>query len=340
MNPGAIRRLLADLGHMVNPLPIANPKFSMSDLTAARRYYDEHGWVVLKNVFSKAEIEDFRTSVLASRRDGVHGDLLSNPMLSKAITDERVARIAKALLPGQPVYFGDSGWNSANTQRIQMGFHKDNADKFDQAAPDWKSPFTIFTMAVYLQDTAKHSGGVGIRDKSHRTVDTWFGRPVPVAAEPGDVVVWYFTTSHTGYASRLRLFRNAYLPIVLQARLTVKNPNAPFPEFRPPFFFRPPADTERLGLFMAFGVDDEHLKRNIRYHKRRRYWVERLQRSHYAEEAIAKLRANGIRFLDVAAEVRNADLSAIPEEHRDIPYGDDGRADGSPPQASGAAASP
>ena len=75
MNPGAIRRVLSDLRHMLDPRPIENPKFSLSELAAARRYYDSHGWVVICSVFSSEEIERFREGVVASRAQRLIGDL-------------------------------------------------------------------------------------------------------------------------------------------------------------------------------------------------------------------------------------------------------------------------
>lgn len=307
---------------MVDPRPIENPRFAQDELAQARRYLDEHGWVVIRGVFSAEEIARFREAVVTSRREGICGDLLSNPLLGNVITDPRIGRIVNALLPAEPVYFGDSGWNTASTDRIQMGFHKDNPDKANPDAPDWRTPYTVFTTGIYLQDSATFSGGVAVRDRSHNTLDTWFGRPVAVPAELGDYVIWSYRTSHTGYASRLRFFRNAFVPINVQSRLTVSRPSSDVPSFRPRVIFQPAERGERMALFMAFGIDDHHLQRNIRYLKTRRYWVKRLQLSTYTDAARAQLRAAGIRLVDVAEQVRNVDLESVPEGHSELPVND------------------
>ncbi|CAN5909647.1 hypothetical protein BH11MYX4_BH11MYX4_00110 [soil metagenome] len=308
---------------MVEPRPIDNPKFAQGELGAARRYLDEHGWVVIRGVFAREEIAELRERVLISRRDGMRGDLLSNPLLSPVMTDPRIGRIVKALLPAEPVYFGDSGWNTATTDRIQMGFHKDNPDKEHANAPDWRSPYTIFTMGIYLQDSARYSGGVAVRDRSQNTLDAWHGRPVAVPAEVGDFVVWNYRTSHTGYASRLHVFPNAFVPINVQSRLTVSQPRSDVPLFRPRGVFRPAESAERMALFMAFGIDDAHVHRNIRYLKTRRYWVERLKHSTYADEARTRLAEQGIGLIDVADQVRTVDLASVPEAHFELPFDDD-----------------
>lgn len=322
MHPGAFRRLFRDLRHMVSARPIDNPRFGQDDLASARRYLNEHGWVVIRDVFSAAEIARFREAVTESRRLELRGDLLSNPLLSDVITDSRIGRIVSALLPGPPLYFGDSGWNTAATDRIQMGFHKDNPDKEYQDAPDWRTPYTVFTTGLYLQDSAHHSGGVAVRDRSQDTLDLWHGRPIAVPAELGDFVVWSYRTSHTGYASRLRLFPDAFVPINVQSRLTVRDANGAFPRFDPRGIFRPAPPGERMALFMAFGIDDHHLRRTIRYQKTRRYWVKRAQCSTYSEEARARLSEAGIGLVDVAGELRGVDLATVPEGHSPLAFDD------------------
>ena len=82
-----------------------------------------------------------------------------------------------------------------------------------------------------------------------------------------------YRTSDTGYASRLHVFSNAF------SRLTVSKPRTDVPLFRPRGVFRAAESAERMALFMAFGIDDAHVHRNIRYLKTRRYWVERLKHS-------------------------------------------------------------
>jgi hypothetical protein len=54
---------------------------------------NKHGWMVIKNVFTKAEIDVFRDY---AEKDKAHiGTLLSTEFLSKIILDERIITIYK-----------------------------------------------------------------------------------------------------------------------------------------------------------------------------------------------------------------------------------------------------
>ncbi len=313
---GKAERLLHELRFALGAGKVPVEPFRLSDLARASPFFEEHGWVLIRDVFTEAEIDAFRADVLASEREGLTGDLLSNPRLSHALLDDRILRIATALLGAKPTYYGDSSWYSSNTSPFAIGFHKDNADKFNQQGPDWDGAYPLLRIGIYLQDHAEHSGGVALRDRSHHTTDCLVGQPFAVPSRKGDVVVWSFRTSHSGFVGRLRVFPSVFVPVTVQNALTVAKQGR---YVRPGRLFRSMQYPERLVLFMSFGVDGRHLRRYIEYLKTRRFAIVLWQSSRYTDAMRAEIGRRGLGFIDAPAQVQGMDPSAASEEHHDPP---------------------
>ena len=311
---GKTLRLVKDLRLALHAHRVPSDGFHLSHLRDAAAFFEDHGWVLIKSVFTPAEIDGFRQNVLASEREGVGGDLLSNPWLSRVILDDRVVRLSRELLGAQPTYFGDSSWFSSNTQSFAIGFHKDNPYKFTQNGPDWQSKYSVFRMGIYLQDHTEHSGGLALRDRSHHTTDTLVGQPFAVPTAKGDIVAWSLRTSHSGFVSRPRVFPRVFVPLTVQNVLTVRSKT----EYRPPsLLFRPPEYPARLALFSSFGIDSKHLRRYLEYLKTRRYAVELWQQSLYTESVRAEVARSGLDLIDAPAQVRGIDAALVPEGHQE-----------------------
>jgi len=313
-------RLVHELRYALYAGKVRVERFDMDTLPQAARFFDEHGWVLVKGVFTPSEVEHFRAAVRTSEREGACGDLLSNPRLSPVLLDDRIIHIARTLLGAQPTYYGDSSWYSSNTHPFALGFHKDNADKFNQNGPDWYGKYPILRIGIYLQDHVEHSGGVALRDGSHHTTDCTVGQPFAVPTAKGDVVVWSFRTSHSGFVSRLRLFPTVFLPLTLQKLLVVRKRGSPNGTFRPAsLLFRPKEYPDRLALFIAFGIDGKHLRRYVEYLKTRRFAVVLWQQSLYTDAMRTAVNGKGLLFLDAPDQVKDIDPTTVSEEHHDPP---------------------
>jgi hypothetical protein len=81
------------------------------------------GYQVLPGVYTPEEIQKFREGAYASRSHG--GDLLSNPHLKHALTDGRMAEVAKQILGNDDAWY--AGDSSFTINSGQHGYHKDNA---------------------------------------------------------------------------------------------------------------------------------------------------------------------------------------------------------------------
>ena len=253
----------------------------------AERYWRE-GYLVLRGVFSAEEIDTLRRDAFGvleeqdasgeSQTSGevtrAAGDLLAKPTLRRLVADERVLHVVRSLLDGHPVYFGDSNFQIGRGLR---GWHKDNRlpDRFDHHAPDWQGRYTVLRMGVYLQDHAEHSGGLGIRARSHEPsalvralgrvpvarprveASIHYGKPVAVDSRVGDLVVWNLRTTHSGNVVRLRPFPHRKVGTWVENLV--------------PRWLCLPEEERRVAIFLTYGVEGEHLERYVEYLKDRGY---------------------------------------------------------------------
>src|SRR5690348_2073345 len=75
-------------------------KFDISQSSEAVQFFDDHGWVIFRNVFDATEIKNFRRDVECVQQTSYSGDLLSSRSLGghRFVLDERIVRIVKCVL--------------------------------------------------------------------------------------------------------------------------------------------------------------------------------------------------------------------------------------------------
>ena len=241
-----------------------------SNFEVDKKFFEENGFLVVKQVFSPAEIADFRKKAyeqyaldqqkkldfqlpnLATKAKYAKGDLLSKELLHTILLDDRIIKIARVILGNdQLVYFGDSSYQIGTGLR---GFHRDNIDRTDLKGADWKGEYTLIRLGIYLQDHKNYSGGLKIKTGTHKNAD---GKPVFVDSEIGDVVLWSLKTIHSGNAVRLKLFPNYSI-------------NTSGKESLVPAFLKKEEQQERISLFMTFALTSSHLDRYMSEYTRKR----------------------------------------------------------------------
>lgn len=266
--------------------------------------YWEKGYTVVRGVYSKEEIADFRERALAYQ--GKHGgDLLSHPSLRSVITDGRMLDVAKQLLDRDDiVYYGDS---TVAIREGAPGFHKDNADRTDPNAPDWKSPYTQIRFGIYLQDHHHHSGGLNVLVGSHNKVNLTEGKVRQLRTRVGDLGVWSMRTSHSAAGTILRWPFNNVQPHYRDVK-------------KYPSWLLAPKDGQRIALFAALGADDEHLDRYIEYMKSRAYVIPIWKNSAWSDEAIREAEASGLRLRNTPAEIMGVEGLGQNVDYKPIPY--------------------
>ena len=260
------------------------------------------GYALVPGVYTADEVAGFRRGVRAS--NGPRTDLLANPRLRSALTDGRLVDIARRLLDTDTVlYTGDSSYTVG---RHQIGWHKDNADRLDPYAPDWRSRYTILRFGIYLQDHRHHTGGLNLRVASHQRVSHRVGRCRYVRSELGDVVVWSLRTTHSGNGMLLRV------PWIVPPPRWQRRVPAAIVAADPP--------DGRMALFAALGVDDAHHWRYVDYLKTRTYMVDIWRNTDYDDDALAEARRGGLAVRDVPAEVRDDPTAGRAAEWEPLPY--------------------
>ena len=298
------------------------------------RFWRE-GYLRLSRVFSADEIATLRDVVakkLATREElfgtlpsGVRhlrSDLLADPDARAILLDGRVLAVARALLGGSLVYFGDSTLQVGTGER---GWHRDNRlpDRFDPSGLDWDGRYPLIRFGLYLQDHARHSGGLGIRVGSHlwqrapgrpippssglwskirrrrvvRSART-FGRPIFVDTEVGDLAIWTLRTTHSGNSVRLRALPRLRLP--------------PRVEELCPRWLAVPESESRMAFFFTLAAVHPHTERYVEYLATRDYAVEMWRRSKYDDAARDACARAGValREVDPAKLPRGAATSA------------------------------
>lgn len=281
----------------------------LSEVDVQRFWKD--GYLHLKQVFSHAEIEAARAGIeeiLRTEGGRTAGnivvgtlDLLSYPLLRQWIYDDRVIAVVRRLLDAEPVYFGDSSFQTGQGDR---GWHRDNrvADRLDHSGLDWEGRYPIIRMGIYLQDHAKHSGGLGIRVGSHlpswiakppvpaslrRSIARNVGRPILVDTTPGDLVLWTLRTTHTGNSVRLKGIPWLKLPTQIEDRL--------------PSWLSVKDERKRAAMFASYGARSEHLNRYLDYLKTRDYIREMWKSARVTDEVRQTAREKGLDVMRMEA---------------------------------------
>ncbi len=265
----------------------------------------KNGYTIIRNVYTAAQIEEFRASANASQNQGV-GDLLSNPRMRRALTDGTMVEIARQILGSDDIWYsGDSTYTINSGQR---GFHKDNTDRNDVNAPDWQTDrYTVLRFGIYLQDHTRHSGGLNLRSGSHDVAANNVGENIYVRTGVGDVAVWSLRTTHSGNGALLRWPPNA----TVEPRMVKKLPK---------WKAKGVGTEQRMAIFAALGLNDAHHDRYVDYLKTRRYMVDIFRKSIYDAETLAEAEKAGLHVRDVRTEIQGDDTVGKNEKWEPFPY--------------------
>ncbi len=276
---------------------------TMSNLVIDKKNFDNEGYVLIPKVFSASEIEQFRKlayeqyeidkskkldftiSSMPTKAKYNKGDLLSKEKLHPILLDDRILKIARAILGSDDIiYFGDSTYQIGTGIR---GFHRDNIDRTDFNGPDWKGKYTLIRMGIYLQNHKDYSGGLKIKTGTHKKSD---GKAVFVGSVEGDVVVWDLKTLHSGNAVRLKLFPNFSI-------------NKGGREGMVPAFLKKDQEHERISLFMTFALKSSHLDRYINeYSLKRQDTLENLRASVFSSTALELANKKHVQIIKLVPE--------------------------------------
>lgn len=277
--------------------------------------FHRNGYLRLKALFTAAEMEAFNRSADAcqsAREKGeqIGEDLLANRHLRQIMLDDRILAVARRLVGGRPIYFGDGQFVVHKPTNKVGTYHKDNVDRLDNNAPDWRGEYNLVRFGVYLESHQGTSGGLLVQAGSHKRVahsrvaevlNEELVRPLTNRAHYmglplGDVVVWSLRLTHAGMG---RFFRLApFIPI------TERNGR-----FFPEMLKSTPVTGRRRAVFFTLGAAGPHLDRYLAYLKTRGYQIETWKNSLYGAAERDAVLSKDIEIRDMHTEVL-ADIAA------------------------------
>lgn len=245
------------------------------------------GFLVIPGVLGSAAVRRWRQAAIS--RENQAADLLSDETLREVVLSDRLIDFARQILGGQPVYFGDS---TATIGQSGWGFHKDNSDRLDPNAPDWKTDrYPIIRFGVYCQSHGKEPGSIEFRRGSHMHADYTTGERYAAPTEPGDVIVWNARTTHSANSRILKGLGIRMMPdpYSIPFRAIVR--------FKAEWLFQQMRQ-ERVALFVSYGKAGPLLDRNIEYLKHREYPWESWAVSHWDRQAKEMAARSGLDLID------------------------------------------
>lgn len=267
--------------------------------------FKSKGWQVVRDVFSTEEIDKFRNLVIESNNSNkinknTKVDLLADQYLSAIVHDSRILSIARKLLGSDDiVYFGDSTYaiiGDGYSESEATGYHRDNTDRSDVNAPDWHGEYTLIRFGIYLQDHSAHSGGLMVRDKSHKHIKIgWANYLIDryLNTKVGDVGVWNMRIQHSGVGRYWRGFPSLGIPPHLFDRI-------------PKFLQSKKWEKTRIAIWVSYGLNDRHLHRHLDYLMTRSERVEMWQHANYSKEVLKDCESARLNVVDMPSRIRLA----------------------------------
>jgi hypothetical protein len=244
-----------------------------------RNFLKQNGYVHIKNFFSDSEIEILRNYLECKEKNNekseIH-DLLSINEINEVFLSKKYLSLISALFKEKIYYFG------ASTMRFHQEdidiFHVDSRDDLDLNCDD---EYPIYRMGIYLQDHDKWSGGLKIRNKSHKKLyvrfypfyhsiltikkllknklnifDIFFsGKILNIKSKKNDLIIWNMRTHHSGRFRILKILPNLSIH--------------PFFERYLPNFLFCGYQKKRYAAYLAFGKSSVFLDKYVNEYKQR-----------------------------------------------------------------------
>lgn len=237
-----------------------------------RKDYLSKGYIIIKSIFTKEYISKIRQDMInLSSKDMSKYEILLDEDSQKLLLNEKLIKTIKEILNTNTLlYYSDSSVvNHINPFKNRNGFHNDARGEDENLPYDQEYP--IIRAAIYFEDYKDFSGGLKIKNKSHKyfifnfrrvLADTLrlikilftktrynlnalkLGESVNLELEQGDVVIWNLRTHHCGTSRRLKLFPKMCLQPFFEKML-------------PEYFYLPTQyKQDRCAIFSTFAKND------------------------------------------------------------------------------------
>ena len=243
---------------------------SMSKINLSNQI-QEHGYLVIENIFSHKEISKLRRIVKNhfSNKGVAANSGLTQPNAAVEIPEiswlyhhPKILILIGELLGQEKIMFTShcdvhsgtlSSWHKDDGMTVMDGgyFGNPTYDKLDCC---------VYKVAIYLQDHVRNRGGLTVRKGSHRFSSLDQGEEVYLKIRAGDVVIFDVRLNHTGQREAVPL-PTFQKPLKLIKKIV--NKLWKIEPQRVDNFFRKiynQISGERLSIFFTYGVTNEHTK--------------------------------------------------------------------------------
>lgn len=271
------------------------------------QYFKREGYLHLPQFFSEEEVTRLRAGCKMNRP----GDSMCRPEFGDVMFSPKLINTMKDLLGDELVYPGLSltRTNDLNAERGRF-FHTDTIDD----DYDFTREYPILNTGIYLQDHANFSNSLKIAPRSHtrkcitskNLTDVvknsltcikkgdWKGllgvlsitSSINIPSKPGDLIIWYVRTHHSGYGIRLKMFPNVSLPPIIENWV--------------PDFLRLPDHPERNVMLSIFAAPSKYLDAYIK-----KQIVKGYRRDHYLNNGCLETEEMKKRAKELNITLRN-----------------------------------
>tara|TARA_B100001063_G_C16754162_1_gene552088 strand:+ start:905 stop:1765 length:861 start_codon:yes stop_codon:yes gene_type:complete len=256
----------------------------MVHISNLRKKYLEDGFIVIKSLFDKNYIRKLRPKMidLSKTYENTQKEILLDTDVRKLLLKkELIETINEILNTNNLLYYADSNVvNHKNPFKSRNGFHHDARGE-DPLIP-YENEYPIVRAAIYFENYKDYSGGLKIKEKSHRYFCFLFrrvfsslnnlrkiiftktryslnsiklGKSINLELEEGDVVIWNLKTHHCGTSRRLKWFPK----ISLQPNIEKLLPSS--------IFLPTQYEQDRCSIFSTFAKKDLKDKNILGYLK-------------------------------------------------------------------------
>ena len=252
-----------------------------------RNEFLNNGYIVVRSFYEKKKIQNSRNLIidLANKNH----EILNNLIIQDFILKKDLIQKLKILLNSDKLlYYSDSSIsNKEDPFNSKNGFHNDA--RYEDEKISYSEEYPILRLGIYFEDYKKYSGGLKIKEKSHKYYCFNFrafkqnlkqvikiiftktryklsslklGKSINIDLEEGDIVIWNLRTHHCGVSRRLKFLKNLCLQPFIEKLL-------------PKFLFLPTQYSKnRCSIFFTFAKNDltnrnvyNYVKNKIDYKK-------------------------------------------------------------------------
>ena len=141
-------------------------KIYMEQQNNLRAKFLKHGFIVLKSVFADSKIKELRDKFI--KLSSTDDEILLDENAQDLLLDKDIIKKIKILLNSEKIwYYSDSSIkNYFNPFTAKNGFHND--ERFASDEIPYKEEYPIIRAGIYFEDYKNFSGGLKIRDGSHK----------------------------------------------------------------------------------------------------------------------------------------------------------------------------